>query len=62
MGVRGLTTYIAKYADRYLNQLELHDCSLVIDGDSLSCKSISSFIFIKRFSSNCCWSKNYFIF
>lgn len=37
MGVRGLTTYIAKYADRYLNPFELHDCSLVIDGDSLSC-------------------------
>lgn len=37
MGVRGLTTYIAKYADRYLNPLELHDCNLVIDGDSLSC-------------------------
>lgn len=36
MGVRGLTTYIAENADRYLNSIELHDCNLVIDGDSLS--------------------------
>lgn len=36
MGVRGLTTYIAQNADRYMDPFELHDCSLVIDGDSLS--------------------------
>lgn len=45
MGVRGLTTYIAENADRYLDPLELHDCNVVIDGDSLSCqlyKSINS--------------------
>lgn len=36
MGVRGLTSYIAKNADRYLKPYELHDCNLVIDGDSLS--------------------------
>lgn len=36
MGVRGLTTYIAKYAERYLDPFELHDTYLVIDGDSLS--------------------------
>ncbi|XP_055298832.1 protein asteroid [Sitodiplosis mosellana] len=45
MGVRGLTTYIAANADRYLDEHELHDCNVVIDGDSLSCqlyKSINS--------------------
>lgn len=36
MGVRGLTTYIADNADQFLNPLELHNCNLVIDGDSLS--------------------------
>lgn len=45
MGVRGLTTYIAENADRYLDAMELHDCNVVVDGDSLSCqlyKSINS--------------------
>lgn len=42
MGVRGLTTYIAKNEDRYLNSFELHDCDLVIDGDSLSCQLYKS--------------------
>lgn len=36
MGVRGLTTYIAENAEQYLDAYELHDCNLVIDGDSLS--------------------------
>lgn len=36
MGVRGLTSYIAKNAERYLKPYELHDCNLVIDGDSLA--------------------------
>ncbi|XP_055600606.1 protein asteroid-like [Uranotaenia lowii] len=35
MGVRGLTTYIAANAERYLEPFELHDCDLVIDGDNL---------------------------
>ncbi|XP_055545443.1 protein asteroid isoform X2 [Wyeomyia smithii] len=35
MGVRGLTTYIATNAERFLRPFELHDCSLVIDGDNL---------------------------
>ncbi|XP_053695293.1 protein asteroid [Sabethes cyaneus] len=35
MGVRGLTTYIAANAERFLEPFELHDCSLVIDGDNL---------------------------
>lgn len=35
MGVRGLTTFIAKNAERYLEPHELHDTSLVIDGDNL---------------------------
>lgn len=42
MGVRGLTTHIAKNEDRYLNPFELHDCDLVIDGDSLSCQLYKS--------------------
>lgn len=36
MGVRGLTSYIAQNAEKYLEPYELHDCSLVIDGDSLA--------------------------
>lgn len=36
MGVRGLTTFIANNADQYLVPFELHDCKLVVDGDSLS--------------------------
>lgn len=36
MGVRGLTSYIAQNADKYLEPYELHDCNLVIDGDSLA--------------------------
>lgn len=36
MGVRGLTSYIAKNAERYLHPYELHDTALVIDGDSLA--------------------------
>ena len=35
MGVRGLTTYIAQHAEKYLVPYELHDCDLVIDGDNL---------------------------
>ncbi|XP_037958616.1 protein asteroid [Teleopsis dalmanni] len=37
MGVRGLTSYIARRAELYLTPYELHDCSLVIDGDNLAC-------------------------
>lgn len=36
MGVKGLTTYIANKAEQYLKPFELHDCALVIDGDSLA--------------------------
>lgn len=35
MGVRGLTTYIASNAERFLEPYELHDTDLVIDGDNL---------------------------
>ncbi|GAB0086349.1 hypothetical protein DMENIID0001_003980 [Sergentomyia squamirostris] len=35
MGVKGLTTYIAKHAKNILIPYELHDCNLVIDGDNL---------------------------
>lgn len=36
MGVRGLTTYISRNAEKYLVPFELHDCNLVIDGDNLA--------------------------
>ncbi|XP_067006897.2 protein asteroid [Anabrus simplex] len=36
MGIRGLTTYITKRSDRYLEPYELHDTYLVIDGNSLA--------------------------
>lgn len=45
MGVRGLTTYVAEHADRYLVPFELYNCNVVIDGDSLTCylyKSVNS--------------------
>lgn len=35
MGVRGLTTFIAKQAEKYLDPHELHDCNLIVDGDNL---------------------------
>ncbi|XP_055919069.1 protein asteroid [Eupeodes corollae] len=37
MGVRGLTSFIARNAELYLKPFELHDCNLVIDGDNLAC-------------------------
>lgn len=37
MGVRGLTSYIAQRAEIYLKPYELHNTSLVIDGDNLAC-------------------------
>jgi len=36
MGVRGLTSYIAKHSDQYLEPFELRDCFIVIDGNSLA--------------------------
>lgn len=36
MGVRGLTTYIARYAEQYLHPHELRDCNIVIDGDNFA--------------------------
>lgn len=52
MGVRGLTTYIAKNAEQYLVPFELHDCNLVIDGDNLA-----SQLFNK--THNSCFGGNY---
>lgn len=37
MGVRGLTSFVARNAELYLQPYELHDCNLVIDGDNLAC-------------------------
>lgn len=36
MGIRGLTTYIARHSDQYLEPFDLHDTYLVIDGNSLA--------------------------
>lgn len=36
MGVRGLTTFINNRAHLYLKNYELHDCNVVIDGNSLA--------------------------
>ncbi|XP_066140800.1 protein asteroid-like [Euwallacea fornicatus] len=36
MGIRGLTTFINNRAHLYLKDYELHDCNVVIDGNSLA--------------------------
>ncbi|XP_066253927.1 protein asteroid-like [Euwallacea similis] len=36
MGIRGLTTFINNRAHLYLKEYELHDCNVVIDGNSLA--------------------------
>lgn len=36
MGVRGLTTFIAKDSKKYMEYYQLHDCYLVIDGNNLA--------------------------
>ncbi|RZC38255.1 XPG I 2 domain containing protein [Asbolus verrucosus] len=36
MGVRGLTTFIANRSSQYLERHELHDCYLVVDGNSIA--------------------------
>jgi len=38
MGVKGLTSYINQNSHRYLTAYELHNCSLVIDGNNLACQ------------------------
>ncbi|XP_011167357.1 protein asteroid [Solenopsis invicta] len=38
MGIPGLTTYISNDSDRYLEYYMLHDCYLVIDGNSVCCQ------------------------
>ena len=35
MGVKGLTTYLARHSEKYLDPFELHDSDLVIDGDNI---------------------------
>ena len=37
MGIRGLTTYIKQHSSEYLENIELHDTLLVIDGNNLMC-------------------------
>ncbi|XP_065162882.1 protein asteroid [Atheta coriaria] len=36
MGVRGLTTFIAKNSDKYMEYFELHNTYLIIDGNNLA--------------------------
>lgn len=36
MGIRGLTTYIVRHSDQYLDSYDLHDTYLVIDGNSIA--------------------------
>lgn len=58
MGVKGLTTYIAKNAKKFLVPHELHDCNLVIDGDNLACQ-----LFKKICSTtNCAFGGDYDMF
>ncbi|XP_019697277.1 protein asteroid isoform X1 [Harpegnathos saltator] len=38
MGIPGLTTFISNYSERYLENYELHDTYLVIDGNSIACQ------------------------
>ena len=38
MGIRGLTTYIAKNSDQYLQPYELEHCNVVIDGNNIACQ------------------------
>lgn len=38
MGVRGLTSYISQNSRLFYEPLQLHDCTLVIDGCSLACQ------------------------
>lgn len=36
MGVRGLTTYIKKHEKKYLKSYKLHDCTVLLDGNSIA--------------------------
>jgi 5'-3' exonuclease len=54
MGVRGLTSYIAKRAEKFLEPYELHDTDLVIDGDNLA-----SQLFKKTEHRLCAFGGNY---
>ncbi|KAJ8918390.1 hypothetical protein NQ315_008086 [Exocentrus adspersus] len=38
MGIRGLTTFIQNRSNLYLEEYELHDTSLVIDGNAIACQ------------------------
>ncbi|XP_072394244.1 protein asteroid-like [Diabrotica undecimpunctata] len=38
MGIRGLTTFIQNRAHLYLENYELHDSNIVIDGNSIACQ------------------------
>lgn len=38
MGIRGLTTFIQNRAHLYLEEYELHDTSIVIDGNAIACQ------------------------
>lgn len=54
MGVRGLTTFIAKNAHKYLKRYELHDTYLVIDGNN-----IASHLYKWHCTKNDCFGGDY---
>lgn len=38
MGIRGLTTFVQHRSEEFFDDYELHDCNLVIDGNSIACQ------------------------
>ncbi|XP_046386367.1 protein asteroid [Ischnura elegans] len=47
MGIRGLTTFIAQNHDRSFVPYRLHNCNLVIDGNSVACQ-----LYVREFGRN----------
>lgn len=54
MGIRGLTTFIQNRSHLYLEDYELHDTELVIDGNSIACQ-----LYKWHASSNDCFGGDY---
>lgn len=54
MGIRGLTTFIANHSHKYLDNFELHDTYVVIDGNN-----IASHLYKWHCKSNDCFGGDY---
>ncbi|KAG5885800.1 hypothetical protein JTB14_031517 [Gonioctena quinquepunctata] len=54
MGIRGLTTFIQSRSHLYMNGYELHDTSLVLDGNSVACQ-----LYRWHTQSNDCYGGDY---